>query len=66
MLYNVPIKMVVTDDPNNPADTEKVAMTFYIKLRRDCELPVIKQKLVEGHPVLANMISVLYFIDDGK
>lgn len=58
--------MVVTDDPNNPPDTEKVAMTFHLRLRRDCELPVIKEKLIERHPLLANMISVLYFIDEGK
>lgn len=66
MHFNAPIKMIVLDDPSNPPDADIVATTFILKVARNCELPVIKQKLIEHYPILENMMSVLYFIDTSK
>lgn len=66
MILSVPLKIVVEDDPKNPPEIKKVAMSFHLKVPRSCDLSKVKELLIQKYPKLQYMISVLYYINSGK
>lgn len=66
MIFTVPIKIVVEDNPHNPPEAKSVAKTFVLKVPRSCALNLIREKIFRHHPIVQNLASAIYFQSDGE
>lgn len=67
MYSNVPIQILVEDDPFNAPDATKVAKTIIVKIPRDCSFKTMAQKIADQYPgIMHRVVMLYYYAKNGK